>query len=85
MPERFSVPVVVEVPLAKNGPCVMEIATPRDGMVAMNRLGLGGFRMESPEWQSTIHILGRATLAPTPENLEEAREALQRFARQCAH
>jgi hypothetical protein len=51
----------------------------------MSRDGLGGYDLKDSLWMATFDLLTRATLDPTPENTEAAREALVRLARRGAH
>ena len=78
----FSEPVVVQLPEAKDGPRVAEILDSRQGITAMSRDGLGGYDLKDSLWVSTFD---KATLHPTPETIEAAREALVRLARRGAH
>jgi hypothetical protein len=81
----FSTPVLVQLPETKEGPRVAEIANSRQGIAAMSRDGLGGYDLKDSLWMSTFDLLTRATLHPTPETVEAAREALVRLARRGAH
>jgi hypothetical protein len=78
MPDStFSAPVVARLDPAT----LLEIRTVRDGLAAMNRLGLGSFRLDTLEWQLAAGKLLQAELAPSPDAVEEAREALCILAR----
>ncbi len=81
----FSTPVMVQLPEARGGPRVAEIRNTRDGIAAMSRDGLGGYDLKDSLWVATFDLLTRATLQPTPENTEAARQALVRLARRGAH
>jgi hypothetical protein len=81
----FSKPVVVQLPEAKGGPRIAEILDSRQGIAAMSRDGLGGYDLKDSLWVSTFDLLTKATLHPTPETIEAAREALVRLARRGAH
>jgi hypothetical protein len=81
----FSTPVVVQLPETKDGPRVAEILNSRQGIAAMSRDGLGGYDLKDSLWVSTFDLLTKATLHPTPETIEAAREALVRLARRGAH
>jgi hypothetical protein len=73
---RFSTPVLAHQPLAKGGPCRKALDGPREALLAIHKEGLGGFRFEAIELAQTVRKLARAVQEPTPEILEEAREAL---------
>ena len=51
----------------------------------MSRDGLGGYDLKDSLWMSTFDLLTKATLHPTPETIEAAREALVCLARRGAH
>jgi hypothetical protein len=68
----FSAPVLARL----DNDSVVEIRTVRDGLSAMNRHGLGGFRLDTLEWQLAAGKLLRAERTPSPTVVEEAREAL---------
>jgi len=78
MPDStFSAPVVARLDPAT----LLEIRTVRDGLAAMNRHGLGSFRLDTLEWQLAAGKLLQAELTPSPDLVEEAREALCVLAR----
>lgn len=72
---QFSSPVVLTVP---DGTAIIDGA--RVGIGAVTRLGLGGYDMSASTWQTAFTSLIDATLDPTPANLENARQALERLA-----
>ena len=76
---RFIPPVKVALPKATLDPCLVEIDNPRDAITALNRHGVGGFRIDSHIWQITSERLARAVRNPTPENVEGARQAFQQL------
>jgi hypothetical protein len=76
---RFLPPIKVALPEAVTGACVVEIDNPRDAIIALNRHGVGGFHIESVLWQVASERLARAVRDPTPENVEDARQAFQQL------
>lgn len=68
----FSAPVLARI----DPGTVLEIRSVRDGLAAMNRYGLGSFRLDTAEWQLAAGKLLRAELTPSAKAVEEAREAL---------
>ena len=78
MPDAcFEAPVVALLPMTPDGPATTSLSGPREGIHAIYRFGLGGYRFESPLFVQTVEVLRSAVLSPTPENLEAAREALE--------
>jgi hypothetical protein len=77
----FASPVTVGLPDAEHRIRLAVIDGPRAGLAAMTQHGLGGYRMADMVWQLAFKRLTRAILEPSPETLEEAREALELLAR----
>ena len=72
---RFLPPVKVALPEAATGACVVEIDNPRDANRLNRQTAVGGFHIESVLWQVASERLARAVRDPTPENVEDARQA----------
>ena len=81
MPEcRFATPVIALVPITENGPTLLTMTNPREGIAAICRHGLGDFRFESVAVIQTVEKLALASRSPTQENLDAARDALAALA-----
>jgi hypothetical protein len=80
MDSCFSEPVLARVPGKEGRSDLLEIRTAREGLSAMHRKGLGGYSMDTEEWQTAADRLVKATLHPSPESTEAARAALARLA-----
>ena len=78
---RFAAPVIVSLTETAAGPCVVEIDNLRDAILALTRHGVGGFHIESHTWQVASARLVQAVRDPTPENIEDARQAFQHLVR----
>jgi hypothetical protein len=76
MPAQFAEPVVVWITGKSGRPELIELRTAPDALRAIHRDGLGGFRFESPAWQTAVDKLMKAERSGAPEAVEEAREAL---------
>jgi hypothetical protein len=76
MDATFSEPVFARVARSDGRSELLEIRTAREGISAIHRNGLGGYRFEMLEWQIATDRLIQAALHPSPERAEKAREAL---------
>jgi hypothetical protein len=70
----FSVPVQVRT-TTKDGETVEVVESLSAAMTAMSRGRIGAFELDWPGWGLTFEALGRARMDPTPERLEQARQA----------
>ena len=74
---QFSSPVFVSVGTAAPGRCLVEVGSVRQALIALDRHGVGGFRIDDPLWQVTSDRLARAMQDPTVKTVEESREAFR--------
>ena len=80
MPDaRFALPITALVPMTEEGPALLTLTGPREGIRAIYGGRLGRYRFDTPAFLPTIEklVIMTASRSPTPENLEVARAALE--------